>query len=180
MLSYRFVFIGNWGAVRFAGRRGGMGASACARKGKLSIMANMGKTFKLKAEERDAYSFEYTVGRHRLLMSRTMKSDSLPVVGFCPVDLLLAGIAGCLGMTIRATMEEKGLTYEDLRIEVEGIREPDAKISALNRVKTKVFIRTDAPLDQVRAVVEESEADCTVRSTIDHAPAFETEVVLEK
>ena len=52
-------------------------------------MAGEGKTFKLKAEERDAYSFEYTVGRHRLLMSRTMKSDSVPVVGFCPVDLLL-------------------------------------------------------------------------------------------
>ena len=82
-------------------------------------MANAGKTFKLKAEEREAYSFEYTVGRHRLLMSRTMKSDSLPVVGFCPVDLLLAGIAGCLGMTIRAGMDERKLACEDLRIEIE-------------------------------------------------------------
>lgn len=151
-----------------------------ARKGIRKIMANTGKTFKLKAEERDPYSFEYTVGRHRLLMSRTMKSDSLPVVGFCPVDLLLAGIAGCLGMTVRATMEEKGLAYEDLRIEIEGVRSPGTGRSALDIVRTKVFMKTDAPLEQVRAVVEESEADCTVRSTIDHVPAFETEVVLEK
>ena len=142
-------------------------------------MANEGKTFKLKAEERDPYSFEYTVGRHRLLMSRTMKSDSLPVVGFCPVDLLLAGIAGCLGMTIRAEMEERKLSYEALRIEIEGVRSPGTGRSALDTVRTKVFIKTDAPLDQVRAVVEESEATCTVRSTIDHVPAFETEVVLE-
>ena len=142
-------------------------------------MADAGKTFKLRAEERDAYSFEYTVGRHRLLMSRTMKSDSLPVVGFCPVDLLLAGIAGCLGMTIRATMEEKGLAYEDLRIEIEGVRSPGTGRSALDTVRTKVFMRTAVPLEQVRAVVEESEATCTVRSTIDHAPVFATEVVLE-
>ena len=135
-------------------------------------MADVGKTFKLRAEERDAYSFEYTVGRHRLLMSRTMKSDSVPVVGFCPVDLLLSGIAGCLGMTIRATME-------GLRIEIEGVRSPDTGRSALDIVRTKVFMRTDASLEQVRAVVEESEADCTVRSTIDHTPVFETEVVLE-
>ena len=40
-------------------------------------------------------------------------------------------------------------------------------------------MRTAVPLEQVRAVVEESEADCTVRSTIDHTPVFETEVVLE-
>ena len=150
------------------------------RKGSGNIMANTGKTFKLKAEERDPYSFEYTVGRHRLLMSWTMKSDSLPVVGFCPVDLLLAGIAGCLGMTIRATMEERGLTYEDLRIEIEGVRSPDTGRSGLDHVRTKVFIRTEAPTDQVRAVVEESEADCTVRNTIDRVPAFETEVVLER
>ena len=149
-----------------------------ARKGE-ETMANAGKTFKLKAEEREAYSFEYTVGRHRLLMSRTMKSDSLPVVGFCPVDLLLAGIAGCLGMTIRAGMDERKLAYEDLRIEIEGVRSPDTGRSALDHIRTKVFMRTDAPLEQVRAVVEESEATCTVRSTIDHTPAFETEVVLE-
>ena len=142
-------------------------------------MAGTGKTFKLRAEERDAYSFEYTVGRHRLLMSRTMKSDSLPVVGFCPVDLLLAGIAGCLGMTIRAGMDERKLAYEDLRIEIEGVRSPDTGRSALDHIRTKVFMKTDAPLEQVRVVVEESEATCTVRSTIDHTPAFETEVVLE-
>ena len=82
-------------------------------------------------------------------------------------------------MTIRATMEEKGLAYEDLRIEIEGVRSPGTGRSALDTVRTKVFMRTAVPLEQVRAVVEESEATCTVRSTIDHAPVFETEVVLE-
>ncbi len=42
-------------------------------------MADVGKTFKLRAD--DAYP---SSTRRHMLMSRTMKSDSLPVVGFCP------------------------------------------------------------------------------------------------
>ena len=142
-------------------------------------MAKKGKPYTLKAEERDDYSFEFASGRHRLLMSKTMKSDKVPVTWFSPVDLFFAGVAGCLGMTIRATMEEKNLPFEDLRIEIEGVVPEDSDLSAFGSVKTKVFMKTTASLEEVRAVVEESEADCTVRSTIDHRPHFETEVVLE-
>lgn len=141
-------------------------------------MAKKGKKYELLAQERDDYSFEFTSGRHRLLMSKTMKSDEMPVTWFSPVDLLFAGLAGCLGMTIRATMEEKNLTYENLRIEIEGIVSDDPDRSGFGGIKTKVFMKTDVPLEQVKAIVEESEKDCTVRGTVEFTPEFETQVEL--
>ncbi len=143
-------------------------------------MAKKGKPYTLKAVEKDDYSFEFTSGRHKLLMSKTMKSDAMPVTWFSPVDMMFAGITGCLGMTIRAFMEEKEIPFSDLRIELEGYIPPESELSAFGTIKTKVYMKTDASPEVIHAIVEESEADCTVRSTMDHKPTFETEVVIEK
>ncbi|NLL37604.1 MAG: OsmC family protein [Fretibacterium sp.] len=143
-------------------------------------MAKKGKIYALKAEERDDYSFEFVSGRHHLLMSKTMKNNEMPVTWFSPVDLFFSGVAGCLGMTIRATMEERNLSYESLRIEIESAIPEESEVFAFRNVKTKVFMKTSASLEDVKSVVEESEATCAVRSTIDHHPNFETEVFLEE
>ena len=96
-------------------------------------MAKKGVVFQLTAEERDPYSFEFTVERHKLLMSRTMKSEDLPVSGFCPVDFLMAGIAGCVGMTIRDRLEARGIAFSGLRLEAEGTRTEDWEKNSLDR-----------------------------------------------
>lgn len=143
-------------------------------------MSVAGKTFKLTAEEKAPNSFEYVSGRHRVLMSKTMEDPDLPVTWFSPVDFLLSGIAGCLGITFRTKMEEAGLKFENLRIEVEGVRPDGATRSGIQSIVTKVCVKTDADPERVREIVEESEEGCTVRNTIDHRPAFKTELVLEQ
>ncbi len=142
-------------------------------------MAIAGKTFKLVAEEKEPNSFEYVSGRHRLLMSKTMQPDTVPVTWFSPVDLLLSGIAGCLGLTMRAKMEKEELQFKDLRIEVEGVRPDGADRSGIQSVKTKVYLKTDVPLAKIREIVEICEEKCTVRNTVEHCPDFATEIVLE-
>lgn len=142
-------------------------------------MSIVGKTFRLTAEERDPNSFEYVSGRHRLLMSKTMTGEELPTTWFSPVDLLLSALAGCLGITFRTHMEEAGLTFENLRIEIEGVRPDGATRSGIQSIKTKVFVTTDADFAVVREIVEKSEEACTVRNTVDHCPAFDVEVVIE-
>lgn len=142
-------------------------------------MAITGKTFKLTAEEKEANSFEYTSGRHQLLMSKTMTGQSVPVTWFSPVDLLLSGIAGCLGLTIRAKMEKRGLKLENLRIDIEANRPEGAERWGIQSLKTKVRLKTDASLDVIQEIVEKSEEECTVRNTIDNPPVFSTEVELD-
>ena len=141
-------------------------------------MAIEGKNFKLTATERDPHSFEYASGRHRLLMSKTMESD-LPTTWFSPVDLLLSGIAGCLGMVIRTKMEEAGFDFEDLRLEIEGIRPDGADRVGLKSISTTVHIKTSADPAKVREIVEKSEESCTVRNTLEFTPDFSLKVVLE-
>lgn len=138
-----------------------------------------GKTFRLTAEEREPNSFEYVSGRHHLLMSKTMSGESLPTTWFSPVDLLLSALAGCLGITFRTHMEEAGLKFENLRIEIEGVRPEGADRPGIQSVKTKVFVRTDADPVAIRRIVEKSEEVCTVRNTVDHCPIFGLEVVIE-
>ena len=141
-------------------------------------MSIAGKTFSLTAREREPNSFEYISGRHHLLMSRTMQGEVLPTTWFSPVDLLLSALAGCLGITFRTRMEEAGLKFEDLRIEIEGVRPEGADRSGIQSMTTRLFVKTDADPDLVREIVEKSERACTVRNTIDHYPSFRTEVVL--
>ena len=74
----------------------------------------------------------------------------------------------------------RGIAFRGLRPEAAGTRTEDWEKNGLNSVRTKVFVTTDAPLEEVEAAVADAEASCTVRSTIADPPAFETEVVLEK
>lgn len=142
-------------------------------------MATTPKTFILTAEEKEPNSFEYVSGRHHLLMSKTMKGQEVPTTWFSPVDLMLSGVAGCLGLTFRAFMEEAGFTYENLRIEVTGVRPEGATRSGIFSLSTKVFVKTDADPEKVKEIVEKSEQSCTVRNTMDNPPTFATEVVFE-
>jgi uncharacterized OsmC-like protein len=142
-------------------------------------MATTPKTFILTAEEKEPNSFEYVSGRHHLLMSKTMKTQEVPTTWFSPVDLMLSGIAGCLGLTFRSLMEKAEFTYENLRIEVTGIRPEGAIHSGIYNFSTKIFVKTDADPEKVKEIVERSEKSCTVRNTIDHPPVFETEVIQE-
>lgn len=137
-----------------------------------------GKRFKLVATELSNHCFEYAVGSQKFVLGVNPENDGIPALRICPVDLLLGALAGCVGLTIRAEMDKRGYVINDLKVEISGHRTDGGEHRGLTGISTQVLIDSPKPLEVLRPVVELAEKSCTVRTTVEHLPHFET--VIEK
>ena len=141
-----------------------------------------GKKFLVNAVETADGVYRFSAGEagtHKLIMGTLQNIGQPETTTMNPVELLLSGIAGCLGLTLRHKADSEGVPIEDLRIKVEGVRPEGAVRSGVHSIQISVCVKTTASVEKIRELVEESEAACTVSDTLTHAPLFETVVTVE-
>ena len=93
--------------------------------------------------------------------------------GFRPMDLLLASIAGCMGMDIVSILQKKGGKIDVFSIETSGI-----KVEKHPRRYTKITVKIKCEGDYKREDLLRSfelsrDKYCSVIATLNDAPEFE-------
>lgn len=106
--------------------------------------------------------------------------------GMNPVECLLSALGACKCIVARAFAEKNGIKLNTIRIELDGILDPNgflgkdknAKIG-FSKITTKYFIDADNSVEEVEQYVKFIESNCPVKDTIANTPAFGTELTLE-
>ncbi|HHX30966.1 MAG TPA: OsmC family protein [Bacteroidales bacterium] len=106
--------------------------------------------------------------------------------GMNPVECLLTALGACKCIVARAFAKKQGIRLKSVRIELDGVLDPDgflglnkdAKIG-FSKITTKYFISADNTKEEVEQYIHFVERNCPVKDTIANTPAFETELTLE-
>lgn len=92
--------------------------------------------------------------------------------GPTPLQGVLAALCACESVTFSRTAAEMGLDYEGIAfdaaftIDIRGRKGMRSVVPHFQTVKVEARVTTDAPEDNLRAVIEETEARCPVYNLI--------------
>jgi uncharacterized OsmC-like protein len=106
--------------------------------------------------------------------------------GMNPVECLLAALGACKCIVAKAFAQKNKINLQDIRIELEGILDPDgflgknkdAKIG-FSKITTRFYIKADNTKDEIEKFVDFIEKHCPVHDTLENTPAFSTEIYSE-
>lgn len=108
--------------------------------------------------------------------------------GVDPVETLLAALGACTLVIAQSFAPLKGIRIRSISVDVVGEFEDygfeflkqEHKTSRIGfaRISTTYRIDADNSADEVEAFVAFVEGNCPVRDTLEHAPVFESRVVL--
>lgn len=135
------------------------------------------RTFEATASCIDGTNVAYCSEGSKFVLGSKVTDD--PAFDMCPVDLLMAAMAGCVAMTIRTLARVQKIEMTDLAVTAHGERSDGAKTRALEKVIMTVSLSSSAPKQVIDELVAEAEKTCTVCSTVRCTPAFETRVCLK-
>lgn len=89
-----------------------------------------------------------------------------------PVEYVLGGLAGCASVMLAIISKEKGMSYDSAHfnfigtLDVRGLEGVEGVCPYFNLVKGTVKVKTDAPDELFREVVEDVERRCPVYTMI--------------
>jgi uncharacterized OsmC-like protein len=107
--------------------------------------------------------------------ARIELSSAVSTPGYSPVDLMYAGIAGCLAISLRSAASEAGVLDKlvSARIDVKGRKAPEGR-SRITHFDIAVEIDGDFDDKTRHALIERAEELCTVSNTLRLSPHFVT------
>jgi putative redox protein len=103
----------------------------------------------------------------------TIQIDGSPAVGgenkgFRPMQLLLAGLGGCSTIDIVSILKKQRQELEDIRVVVDGEREPNVEPSLFRDIHVHFILKGDLDADKVKKAVDLSmEKYCSVAKTLE-------------
>ncbi|MGB1362319.1 MAG: OsmC family protein [Flavobacteriaceae bacterium] len=114
------------------------------------------------------YLFEVTNDNgHKVLLDNKSKKEG-KVEGISPMELLLAGLAGCSSIDIIAILNKQKINPTDLKMDVEGDRIPDVVPSLFYKIKVNVRLEGDIPPGKAKRAVSLSfDKYCSVAKTLE-------------
>lgn len=106
---------------------------------------------------------------HKVVLDNISKKEG-KVAGVSPMELLLMGLAGCSSIDIIAILKKQKINPKDLRVEVEGQREPDQVPSLFHKIDVVVHIAGEIPPEKAKRAVSLSlEKYCSVSKTLEYS-----------
>ena len=115
---------------------------------------------------------------HKVLLDNKSKKFG-EVQGVSPMELLLIGLAGCSGIDIIAILNKQKIDPTDLKMEVEGMREPHKVPSLFQSIKVNVIMDGDIPPEKAKRAVSLSfDKYCSVAKTLEYSSSIKYAIVL--
>ena len=106
---------------------------------------------------------------HKVVLDNISKKEG-KIAGVSPMELLLMGLAGCSSIDIIAILKKQKINPKDLRVEVEGQREPDQVPSLFHKIDVVVHITGEIPPEKAKRAVSLSlEKYCSVAKTLEYS-----------
>jgi uncharacterized OsmC-like protein len=99
----------------------------------------------------------------------------------CSGDVLLASLAACQEITLRMVAAAMGIRLEAVEVTVEGDMDfrgtmgidPETPVG-FQRIRTKIALSADAPLDRLERLAQRAERYCVVAATLRESPDLST------
>lgn len=103
--------------------------------------------------------------------------------GMNPVEALLSSLGACKVVVARSFAEMHNINLKDIRLEIEGILDPDgfmgknkaAKIG-FSEIVSKFYIEADNTDEEISDFIAFIDRTCPVADTIKNAPTTKTEI----
>ena len=115
------------------------------------------------------YLFEATSsnGMNVLLDNKSKKEGK--VEGISPMEVLLMGVAGCSSIDVVAILNKKRINPVTLRMEVEGVRDPNAVPAPFQEINVSLFLEGEdiSPEKAKRAAQLSFDKYCSVSKSLD-------------
>ncbi|MDG2492789.1 MAG: OsmC family protein [Flavobacteriaceae bacterium] len=115
------------------------------------------------------YLFEATSsnGMNVLLDNKSKKEGK--VEGISPMEVLLMGVAGCSSIDVVAILNKQRINPVTLRMEVEGIRDPNAVPAPFQEINVSLFLEGEdiSPEKAKRAAQLSFDKYCSVSKSLD-------------
>jgi uncharacterized OsmC-like protein len=101
----------------------------------------------------------------------------------CSGDMLLEALVGCAGVTLAAVSTSMGIALTEATVSAEGDIDfrgtlgvaKDAPVG-FTKIRLIFALKTDAPADKIKKLIELTERYCVVFQTLAHPPSIEVEV----
>ena len=125
------------------------------------------------------YLFEVTNDNgHKVLLDNKSKKKG-KVEGISPMDLLLAGLAGCSSIDIISILNKQKINPTDLKMDVEGDRILDVVPSLFYKIKVNVRLEGDIPPGKAKRAVSLSfDKYCSVAKTLEYSTPIKYSIFL--
>ena len=115
------------------------------------------------------YLFEATSsnGMNVLLDNKSKKEGK--VEGISPMEVLLMGVAGCSSIDVVAILNKQRINPVTLRMEVEGVRDPNAVPAPFQEINVSLFLEGEdiSPVKAKRAAQLSFDKYCSVSKSLD-------------
>jgi putative redox protein len=115
------------------------------------------------------YLFEATIsnGMNVLLDNKSKKEGK--VEGISPMEVLLMGVAGCSSIDVVAILNKQRINPVTLRMEVEGVRDPNAVPAPFQEINVSLFLEGEdiSPEKAKRAAQLSFDKYCSVSKSLD-------------
>ncbi len=128
----------------------------------------------------DNYLFEANSSNNlQVLMDNKSKKEG-KVEGISPMEVLLMGVAGCSSIDVVAILNKQRINPISLKMEVEGIRDPNAIPSPFTGINVTVFLEGDNITAEKakRAVQLSFDKYCSVSKSLDPNIIIKQNIVL--
>jgi uncharacterized OsmC-like protein len=103
-----------------------------------------------------------------------------------PVEALLCALGSCQAIVATAFAKVNQIEFTEFWVELEGDLDPDGFLkgkpgvrNGFSEIRTKMHIKTDAPLDKVKAFAEFIEGRCPVGDTLTAGTTINNSIVIE-
>ncbi|MCM0759158.1 OsmC family protein [Sporomusa sphaeroides DSM 2875] len=136
------------------------------------------KTHKVTIQQKNAVCMEFEARGLKTLVDEPLTSGGTNL-GHTPVELLLGSLGTCLAITTFIFASMQGIPITDIRVEVEGDMNNDGLTgvdpsmpTGFQSIRYHFFVKSSAPEERIRQLVEFAEAKCPVGSTIRNSAAM--------
>jgi organic hydroperoxide reductase OsmC/OhrA len=133
-----------------------------------------------EATANGAASGEVRVSAPRLEVLRTAPPAEFGGPGdrWSPETLLVAAIADCFVLTLRALARAAGFDWRNVECRVEGVLERTAGVTRFTRIVTRVALTVPPGADEAaaRGLLERAEKGCLIGNSLQAARILETTI----
>lgn len=127
-------------------------------------------SYKVNAQLKEGMKVEAEARGHKVIIDEPENVGGTDK-GMTPVEMVLAGFAGCVSITAKAFAESCGVELNDLEVETEGDIDDKAMRSAdvdsgYKEVRLKIKIDSDSPEENIEKLYETIEQFCPVSDSL--------------
>lgn len=127
----------------------------------------------------DGVQMEVSARGHKIMIDEPIPSGGKDE-GMTPIEMMLGSLGACQAITATIFAKMYGIKIDELRVEVEGERDPDSMTgkspearTGFEKIRFHFYVKSNMPEERIRQLLVLAEQKCPVGESIRHGVEFE-------